>query len=55
MQDPHNNGIAQWLGVKGDTTGVFEGEMMTSLYTPLGTWAIMVAADVSIIHMHYMA
>ena len=26
MQDPHNNRIAQWLGVKGDATGVFEGD-----------------------------
>ena len=55
VQDPHNNRIAQWLGVKGDATGVFEGEMMTSLYPPLGTWKIVVTVDVSIIHMHYMA
>ena len=55
MQDPHNNRIAQWLGVKGDATGVFEGEMMTSLYPPLGTWKIVVTVDVSIMHMHYLA
>ena len=55
MQDPQNNRIAQWLGVKGDTSGVFEGEMMTSLYPPLGTWKIVVTVDVSIIHMHYLA
>ena len=49
MQDPNNNRIAQWLGVQGDDdSGVFEGEMMTSLYPPLGSWKIEAKIDVSI-------
>ncbi|KAK7098096.1 CD109 antigen-like [Littorina saxatilis] len=46
ITDPHNNRIAQWLGVKSDDeTGVFQGEMTTSLFPPLGAWKIKATVD----------
>ncbi|XP_070197998.1 CD109 antigen-like [Littorina saxatilis] len=46
ITDPHNNRIAQWLNVSSnDDTGVVQGEMVTSLFPPLGVWTIKTTVD----------
>ena len=49
MQDPNNNLISEWSGVRSiDDSGVFQGEMPTSPHPPLGTWTIAVTVNVRI-------